>query len=137
MQRFILHPEYHNSQEDMDPDAPPRLENDIALVILDEPVTGVSLQQLADNGTVGRGRGSRRWAGLGRQCKLAGAGVRAAATVLPTPLLSPAVQALEPGQALLTAGWGRVPGATALSPNPNTLLATELEAVDLDECRDW
>ena len=157
-QRFILHPDFYSSQGDPDPDAPPRLDNDVALVFLDEAVVGVPLQQLADNGTVGRGRGTR-WR-AGRQAaagRMAGWGwCRCAAAVPLPPLLSPAChqlqpashraiapalllapQALEPGQALRTAGWGRVPGATALSPNPNTLLAPEVEAVDLEECRDW
>ena len=51
-QRFILHPDYYNSQADPDA-ASPRLVNDIALVLLDAPVEGVPLQQLADNSTVG------------------------------------------------------------------------------------
>ena len=47
MQRFTLHPAYYNSQADFDLDAPPRLDNDIALLYLDAPVEGVPLQALA------------------------------------------------------------------------------------------
>lgn len=49
----MLHPQYRNSQADFDLDAPPRLDNDVALIILDEPVDGVPLQRLAGpNATV-------------------------------------------------------------------------------------
>ncbi|PRW57207.1 chymotrypsin-1-like isoform X1 [Chlorella sorokiniana] len=93
--RFIVHPDYYNSQAD--PDATtPGLDNDVALVLLDGPVEGVPLQRLADNSTE-----------------------------------------VEAGEALLAAGWGRVPGATAKTPNPNTLLTMELAAVDLQECKEW
>lgn len=46
-------------------------------------------------------------------------------------------QEVEAGQALLAAGWGRVPGARMTDPNPNTLLTTELAAVGLEECQEW
>jgi len=50
---------------------------------------------------------------------------------------SSATQEVEPGQTLLAAGWGKVPGATATSPDPNTVLTTELSAVGLEECQEW
>ena len=74
LQRYILHPDYFNSQGGPEADSP-RLDNDVALVMLDAPVVGVPLQRLADNGTVGGrmgtaagGMAERLWMPLTQSC---------------------------------------------------------------------
>lgn len=69
-------------------------------------------------------------------CAAAGGGVPTPPLPSDTPLPSD-LQELEPGQRLLAAGWGKTPGATAFTPNPPTLMYTELEAVDTLDCQEW
>lgn len=73
LQRYILHPDYFNSQGSPEADSP-RLDNDVALVMLDAPVEGVPLQRLAENGTVGGRVGTAAPAQLRRAEWLSGCG---------------------------------------------------------------
>lgn len=156
-------PAYLDPQADFDLDAPPRLDNDVALLFLDSPVEGAPLQRLAGpDAAVRRGCGCWDGHGKGGEALAWKGGPRVAAAARAsrlharqagppaahgTPRHSPpcpashararTLQEPAPGERLRAAGWGRVPGAGLLSPDQQRLLTTELEAVSLEECRDW